>query len=165
MNINSCKEAIAYIRKFALVEEEYGRSISRHAATMSDKAEHGQLKAGSFARAWRSVLQCTDGVGQRHTEACAMMNHLADALQDLYKNTERSRKQASEHRSVCLSMSLERECVCLGQRLGHAPQKASRGCRKCAWQGKSIVQGARMIHSHDMLFTRPKASWSLSKTK
>ncbi|KAJ3162029.1 hypothetical protein HDU86_005727 [Geranomyces michiganensis] len=97
-DVNSTKEAVAFLRRRAAIEEEYGKAMTKLAqsANLSNGTGKTEGKGGSFGSAWARFTAVHEQVGDIHTKyATATFEH-AEELAALYKNTERSRKQLKD---------------------------------------------------------------------
>ncbi|OUM62602.1 hypothetical protein PIROE2DRAFT_11086, partial [Piromyces sp. E2] len=97
-NCNSCKEVISFLKKRALIEEEYAKAIiklTQNALESLDK-DNINRKLGSFNINYIKFIKMHVKVGQNHLEFAQKINDTHDAISTTFKNTERSRKQLKE---------------------------------------------------------------------
>jgi len=97
-NSNSCKEVIGFLKKRAMIEEEYAKSLIKlcQGALESLDKENVNRKLGSFNRNYIKFVKMHAKVGQNHLEFAQKINDTNDSITATFKNTERSRKQLKE---------------------------------------------------------------------
>ncbi|KAJ3147156.1 hypothetical protein HDU89_005753 [Geranomyces variabilis] len=97
-DVNSTKEAVAFLRRRAAIEEEYGKAMTKLAQSANLPSGTGKTegKAGSFGWAWARFTAVHDQVGDIHTKYASTILEHAEELAALHKNTERSRKQLKD---------------------------------------------------------------------
>ncbi|KAJ3026691.1 UNVERIFIED_CONTAM: hypothetical protein HDU68_005231 [Siphonaria sp. JEL0065] len=94
-NMYSCKEVATFLKRRAVIEEEYGRSMTRLSQSiLSSKTEEG--KKGSFSDAWKHSVMLHEQVGENRIKFAHTISAVAEEVSTLHKNTERSRKQLKE---------------------------------------------------------------------
>jgi len=97
-NCNSCKEVINFLKKRAIIEEEYAKSmlkLTQNALESLDK-ENVNRKLGTFNKSYINFIKIHEKIGQNHLDFVQTINDTHDAISTTYKNTDRSRKQLKE---------------------------------------------------------------------
>ncbi|ORX77759.1 RhoGAP-domain-containing protein [Anaeromyces robustus] len=97
-NLNSCKDAITFLKKRAIIEEEYGKAMLKLCQitlenTGKDKIEN---KQGTYNESWNQFLELHEKIGNNRLKFAESIGNVTDNLFTLLKNTERSRKQLKE---------------------------------------------------------------------
>ncbi|KAJ3394893.1 hypothetical protein HDU84_005828 [Entophlyctis sp. JEL0112] len=93
--LHDIDEVVAFLRKRAAIEEEYGRSmIKLSQSILGGKADDG--KTGTYAEAWKHTLNLHENIGDIRLKFASSISAIADEVSTLHKNTERSRKQLKE---------------------------------------------------------------------
>ncbi|CAO3690239.1 unnamed protein product [Umbelopsis ramanniana] len=95
-DMHSTKDAMMFLKKRAALEEEYGKQMTKLAQSMAESFEKAHPRAGSYGDAWTSILKVHEKIGEQHVKFSTEITEVADDLQLLFKDTEKSRKQAKE---------------------------------------------------------------------
>ncbi|KAH8553440.1 Rho GTPase activation protein [Umbelopsis sp. PMI_123] len=95
-DMQSTKDAMMFLKKRAALEEEYGKQMTKLAQSMAESFEKAHPRAGSYGDAWTSILKVHEKIGEQHIKFSTEITEVADDLQLLFKDTEKSRKQAKE---------------------------------------------------------------------
>ncbi|ORX46447.1 RhoGAP-domain-containing protein [Piromyces finnis] len=97
-NCNTCKEVISFLKKRAIIEEEYAKSMIKLTQSSLENLvkENVNRKLGSFNKNFIKFVKMHAKVGQNHLEFAQKINDTHDAISTTYKNTERSRKQLKD---------------------------------------------------------------------
>ncbi|KAG2186724.1 hypothetical protein INT44_002950 [Umbelopsis vinacea] len=95
-DMQSTKDAMMFLKKRAALEEEYGKQMTKLAQSMAESFEKAHPRAGSYGDAWTSILKVHEKIGEQHVKFSTDITEVADDLQLLFKDTEKSRKQAKE---------------------------------------------------------------------
>ncbi|KAJ3327639.1 hypothetical protein HDU76_011402 [Blyttiomyces sp. JEL0837] len=93
-NMHSTKEAVAFLKKRATIEEEYGKSMVKLAQSITTQKSDG--KEGSYNESWKQFVSVHEKVGEIRLKFGQAIAGVAEELSSLHKNTERSRKQLKE---------------------------------------------------------------------
>ncbi|KAJ1559289.1 hypothetical protein HK405_011235 [Cladochytrium tenue] len=89
--VHSCKDAVAFLRKRAAIEEEYAKSMSR--LTQGFLSQKLEGKSGTYGDSWRKFVSLHERVADVRRQYGASVGAVADELSALQRNTERSRKE------------------------------------------------------------------------
>jgi hypothetical protein len=92
--MNSAKEAAAFLRKRALIEQDYAAQLMKLGSSHSSVKEKG--KAQSYDTQWTEFEKMHYKLGEARMQFSTSIVEMADNIQVLFKNTERSRKQLKE---------------------------------------------------------------------
>ncbi|KAJ1568787.1 hypothetical protein HK405_013811, partial [Cladochytrium tenue] len=92
-NMLSCKDAAAFLRKRASMEEEYGRSMVKLVHSYSRRKGR---KEGSYNESWRRMLRVHERVGEARIKYGQNVAAVATELSRLHKSTARSRKRTKD---------------------------------------------------------------------
>jgi len=97
-NLNSCKDAIAFLKKRAIIEEEYGKAMLKLCQTTMENTGKEKIdnKQGSYNDSWNQFLELHEKIGNNRLKFAESIGNVTDNLFTLLKNTERSRKQLKE---------------------------------------------------------------------
>ena len=90
--IQSSKEAAIFLKKRAAIEEEYAKAMMKLAQS-SSKSEG---KGGSHANAWGRFCKLHHRIAEQRMNFATSISELAENIQVLQRNTERSRKQLKD---------------------------------------------------------------------
>ncbi|KAJ3119036.1 hypothetical protein HDU96_003211 [Phlyctochytrium bullatum] len=94
LNTHSCKEVSTFLKKRSQMEEDYGRSmIKLSQSVLSTKSE---IKDGTFSDSWRAFVKVHERVGEIRMRYAGAIAEVAEEMGNLFKNTERTRKQLKE---------------------------------------------------------------------
>lgn len=86
----SSKDAALFIRKKALLDEEYGLQLSKLVQQFSSNEEG---KDGSYKNSWQNLLQQHDQVARDRLAFAENVKHISEELNRLQQTVEKSRKQ------------------------------------------------------------------------
>ncbi|RKP00853.1 hypothetical protein CXG81DRAFT_12716 [Caulochytrium protostelioides] len=91
---NSCKDVVGFLRKRALLEEDYGRQLAKMVKEFGGK-ESPKIygREGSWTAGWTAFGAIHATVAQHHLELATALTELAEDVNTLSKDTERNRKQ------------------------------------------------------------------------
>ncbi|RKO96549.1 RhoGAP-domain-containing protein, partial [Caulochytrium protostelioides] len=90
----SCKDVVGFLRKRALLEEDYGRQLAKMVKEFGGK-ESPKIygREGSWTAGWTAFGAIHATVAQHHLELATALTELAEDVNTLSKDTERNRKQ------------------------------------------------------------------------
>jgi hypothetical protein len=95
-SMNSAKEAAAFLRKRALIEQEYASQLMKLASSSKSQVTKEKTKGHSYDTQWCEFEKMHFKIGEARMQFSTSILEMADNIQVLYKNTERSRKQLKE---------------------------------------------------------------------
>ncbi|KAG4100936.1 RhoGAP-domain-containing protein [Neocallimastix lanati (nom. inval.)] len=97
-NSNSCKDAITFLKKRAIIEEEYGKAILKLCQTTLENSGKDKIesKQGTYNESWNQFLELHEKIGNNRIKFAESIGNVTENLFTLLKNTERSRKQLKE---------------------------------------------------------------------
>ncbi|KAL1923223.1 uncharacterized protein VTP21DRAFT_9599 [Calcarisporiella thermophila] len=97
LDMLACKDAMTFLKKRAAIEEEYGRSMLKLSQSMYDLAEkNGYRKNGTYGEAWSEILKVHEKIAEQRIKFSKDIGEVADEVQALFKQTDRSRKQLKD---------------------------------------------------------------------
>ncbi|ORX83149.1 RhoGAP-domain-containing protein [Anaeromyces robustus] len=161
-NCNSCKEIIGFLKKRAIIEEEYAKSMLKLTQSSLEILDKGNVnrKLGTFNKSYIKFIKMHEKIGQNHLKFVQTINDTYEAISTTFKNTERSRKQLKEAGNKYKKNLIESESILektrqkyetLSQNWDEALQEKEK--HFCADQGQllkkngSIVNSARTLNS------------------
>ncbi|PCH44144.1 GTPase activating protein [Wolfiporia cocos MD-104 SS10] len=92
----SCKEASAFFKKRATLEEEYGRNLQKLARATSDAYSMSEGKAGTYVTAWQSAMKTHERMAENRIQFAARLHEMSQELATLAKEVDISRKQTKD---------------------------------------------------------------------
>ncbi|PWY98116.1 RhoGAP-domain-containing protein [Testicularia cyperi] len=92
----SAREAAAFLKKRAAIEEEYARAMAKLSRSTLETYSLSDAKAGSFVRSWHSMMKTHDTLADNRIRFAAKLGEMSDELNNLAKEVDKSRKQAKE---------------------------------------------------------------------
>ena len=92
----SAREASAFLKKRAVIEEEYARSMAKLARSTFETYSLSDAKAGTFVTSWHAVVKTHETIADNRLRFAAKLSEMSDELSNLSKEVDKSRKQARE---------------------------------------------------------------------
>ncbi|KAJ7334121.1 Rho GTPase activation protein [Mycena albidolilacea] len=92
----SCREASAFLKKRAAIEEAYGQNMHKLARLTADTYSMNDGKAGSFVNSWQSAMRIHESMGDSRLRFAQRLNEMSEELGTLAKEVEKNRKQTKE---------------------------------------------------------------------
>ncbi|KZT07421.1 RhoGAP-domain-containing protein [Laetiporus sulphureus 93-53] len=92
----SCREAAAFFKKRALLEEEYGRNMLKLAKTTSDAYSMNEGKAGTYVAAWQSAMKTHEHIADNRIRFAQRLHEMSQELTTLAKEVDSNRKNVKE---------------------------------------------------------------------
>ncbi|KAI0308828.1 GTPase activating protein [Amylostereum chailletii] len=92
----SCREASAFFKKRAFLEDEYGRGLQKVAKSTADAYALNDGKAGSFVTAWQSTMRIHDIMADNRIRFAQRLNEMSDDLANLAKEVDKNRKHTKD---------------------------------------------------------------------
>ncbi|KAL1742115.1 hypothetical protein HDZ31DRAFT_84353 [Schizophyllum fasciatum] len=92
----SCREAASFLKKRAVIEEEYGKSMQKLARTSSESYTMNEGKAGSFVNAWQASLRVHEQLAENRLRLSQRLHETSEDLLNLSKEVDKSRKQTKD---------------------------------------------------------------------
>ncbi|GAA6023927.1 hypothetical protein JCM10207_009279 [Rhodosporidiobolus poonsookiae] len=92
----SCREASAFLKKRAQIEEEYARSLSKLAKSSIESYSVGEGKAGSYVSSWISLLRTHELLGDNRLKFATQLSEMSDELGVLSKEVDKTRKATKD---------------------------------------------------------------------
>ncbi|CCM04184.1 uncharacterized protein FIBRA_06346 [Fibroporia radiculosa] len=95
-SLASCKEAVTFFKKRAMLEEEYGRNLHKLARATNDAYATSDGKAGSYVSAWHSALRNHEQIAQNKMQFAARLHEMCEDLNVLIKEVDKNRKVSKD---------------------------------------------------------------------
>ncbi|KAI0642328.1 GTPase activating protein [Trametes meyenii] len=151
----SCREAAAFLKRRAGVEDEYGRAMQKLARQAANEYATSEAKAGSFVNAWQSSMRTHEVMADNRIKFAARLNEMSDELSNLAKEVEKSRKatkdlanryeRSLQEAETNLEKAKSRFDITAEELERLLLQKEGEPFKDSAMQGRSPVNGKRVI--------------------
>lgn len=92
----SCRETSQFLKKRAVIEEEYARSMSKLVKSSIESYGLSDGKAGSFVNSYLSLLKSHDLLSDNRLKFSLQLSEMSDELSVLGKEVEKTRKSGKE---------------------------------------------------------------------
>ncbi|KAJ8487154.1 hypothetical protein ONZ51_g4392 [Trametes cubensis] len=92
----SCREAAAFLKRRAGVEDEYGRAMQKLARQAANEYATSEAKAGSFVNAWQSSMRTHEVMAENRIKFAARLNEMSEELTNLAKEVDKNRKTTKD---------------------------------------------------------------------
>ncbi|KAG8990296.1 hypothetical protein FRB90_001831 [Tulasnella sp. 427] len=92
----SCREVSLFLKKRAVVEDEYGRTLQKTARSAHEAYAVSDGKAGTFVTAWQSTMKLHDVIAENRLKFAARLNEMSEDLANLAKEVEKNRKATKD---------------------------------------------------------------------
>ncbi|KAI9308068.1 Rho GTPase activation protein [Cunninghamella echinulata] len=93
--MQATKDVAAFLKKRALIEEEYGKQMTKLSQSLSESFK-SHPRSSTFGNAWTATLKVHENIGEQRIRFAGDITEVADDLQLLVKDTEKARKQAKD---------------------------------------------------------------------
>ncbi|KAI7867097.1 Rho GTPase activation protein [Spinellus fusiger] len=94
--MQTLKDIALFLKKRALIEEEYGKQMSKLAQSMVDTGEKTSAKRGTLAESWTGFLKVHEDVGDHRLRFSSDIVQISEDLLYLHRDIEKGRKQIKE---------------------------------------------------------------------
>ncbi|KAI7895986.1 Rho GTPase activation protein [Mucor mucedo] len=95
-DLHAAKDVAIFLKKRAAIEEEYGKQMIKLAQTMTESYDKSHAKPSTYGLIWTSFLKVHETIGDQRVKFSADIAEVADDVQIMSKDTEKSRKQVKE---------------------------------------------------------------------
>ncbi|WFD29036.1 Rho GTPase-activating protein [Malassezia sp. CBS 17886] len=95
-SIESAREASAFTKKRASLEEEYAHNVMKVTRNATSEYSSHDARAGSYATGWKNILKTQEAVAENHFRFASKLTAVSDDLAVLVRDAERSRRQHRE---------------------------------------------------------------------
>ncbi|CDO68401.1 hypothetical protein BN946_scf184815.g48 [Trametes cinnabarina] len=92
----SCREAAAFLKRRAGVEDEYGKAMQKLARQAANEYATSEAKAGSFVNAWQSSMRTHELMAENRIKFAARLNEMSEELMNLAKEVDKTRKATKD---------------------------------------------------------------------
>ncbi|KAI0709675.1 GTPase activating protein [Cerioporus squamosus] len=151
----SCREAAAFLKRRAALEDEYGKGLQKLARSTSAEYAQHEGKAGSFVNAWQASMRTHEAMADSRTKFALRLNEMSEELNNLVKEVDKNRKATKElatryERSLQESEQLTEKTKSRFDMTAEELerlllQKEGEPLKDNAMQGRSPVNGKRVI--------------------
>lgn len=95
-DLHAAKDVNLFLKKRAAIEEEYGKQLIKLSQSMTESYEKAHPKASTYRSVWTSFLKVHEKIGDQRIKFSSDIAEVADDIQIMCKDTEKSRKQVKE---------------------------------------------------------------------
>ncbi|GAA98302.1 uncharacterized protein L969DRAFT_93096 [Mixia osmundae IAM 14324] len=95
-SLGSCKETSTFLRKRALIEEDYARQLIKLSRGTAEAYSTSEGKAGTFVSSFQSLLRTHELLGDNRLRFAQQLTEMGGHLLDISKEVERNRKEAKD---------------------------------------------------------------------
>lgn len=95
-SMTSCREASAFFKKRAAIEEEYGRSLQKLYKGSLESYGTAEAKAGSYVSSWHTILATHEPLADGRIRFAQKLAEMSEELNNLVKEVDRNRKTARD---------------------------------------------------------------------
>ena len=95
-SIESAREASAFFKKRAMIEEEYAHSMLKASRAANESYSSHETRAGTYAQAWRDTLKSHEMVSENRFRFSSKLTTISDDLAVIVRESERNRRQHRE---------------------------------------------------------------------
>ncbi|KAF8912465.1 GTPase activating protein [Mucidula mucida] len=92
----SCREASVFLKKRAVIEEEYGKSLQKLSRSTAEVYSLNDGKAGTFVTAWQSSMRIHELMSENRLRFAQRLNEMSEELVTLSKEVDKNRKQTKD---------------------------------------------------------------------
>ncbi|KAI8646362.1 Rho GTPase activation protein [Parasitella parasitica] len=94
--MQAAKDVAFFLKKRAIIEEEYGKQMIKLAQSMTESYDKGHSKSNTYGTVWTQFLKVHETIGDQRVKFSGDIAEIADDVQIMCKDTEKSRKQVKE---------------------------------------------------------------------
>lgn len=95
--MNSCREASAFFKKRAALEEEYGRSLLKLSKASLESYGSIDGKAGSYVSSYHTILSTHEHLAESRLRFAQRLGEMSEELNTLVGSTASCRAMSSTH--------------------------------------------------------------------
>ena len=95
-SIESAREASAFIKKRAVLEDEYAHGLLKIARAAQESYSTHETRAGTYAAAWRDALRTHEMLSENRFRFSSKLTEISDDLALVVRDAERARRQHRE---------------------------------------------------------------------
>ncbi|KAI0832078.1 hypothetical protein BC628DRAFT_1311246 [Trametes gibbosa] len=151
----SCREAAAFLKRRAGVEDEYGKAMQKLARQAANEYATSEAKAGSYVNAWQSSMRTHEVMADNRIKFALRLNEMSEELSNLAKEVDKNRKATKDlatryERALQESESVTEKAKTRFDMTAEELerlllQKEGESLKDNAMQGRSPVNGKRVI--------------------
>ncbi|GAA5810617.1 hypothetical protein MFLAVUS_004040 [Mucor flavus] len=95
-DLHAAKDVAIFLKKRAAIEEEYGKQMSKLVQATTESYDKLHCKPNTYGTVWTSFLKVHETIGDQRIKFASDIAEVADDVQIMCKDTEKSRKQIKE---------------------------------------------------------------------
>ncbi|KAI8981776.1 Rho GTPase activation protein [Mycotypha africana] len=95
-DIQAAKDVALFLKKRAVIEEEYGKQMIKLAQSVSETYEKNHQTKSSYGTIWTQFLKVHEKIGEQRVRFSSDIAEVSDDVQIMSKDIEKSRKQVKE---------------------------------------------------------------------
>ncbi|KAL7328473.1 Rho GTPase-activating protein [Mucor circinelloides] len=95
-DMQAAKDVASFLKKRAIIEEEYGKQMIKLAQSMTEVYDKSHSKPSTYGIVWTQFLKVHETIGDQRVKFASDIAEVADDVQIMCKDTEKSRKQVKE---------------------------------------------------------------------
>lgn len=92
-SIESAREASAFVKKRAALEEEYAHGLSKLTKTYASEYSSHEARSGTYGTNWKSMLHAQEALSENRYRFATKLTAISDDLAVLVRDAERARRQ------------------------------------------------------------------------
>lgn len=92
-SLESAREASAFIKKRAALEEEYAHGLVKLSKTYAAEYTSHEARSGSYGSSWKSMLHAQEALSENHYRFATKLTAISDDIALLVRDAERQRRQ------------------------------------------------------------------------
>jgi hypothetical protein len=92
----SAKEVASFLKKRAVLEEEYGRMMIKLSRSLQESHHTNDTKQGSYGNSWINMLKLHESIGENRVKFAAAIQEISEDVSALYKETDKTRKNLKD---------------------------------------------------------------------
>ena len=95
-SVEAAREASAFFKKRAALEEEYAHGMLKHARASSEMYNTHEVRAGTYGNAWKKILKTHEVLAENRFRFSTKLTAISDDLSVLARDAERARRENRE---------------------------------------------------------------------
>ncbi|ORZ25900.1 Rho GTPase activation protein [Absidia repens] len=156
--MQGAKDIAVFLKKRALVEEEYGKQLTKLAQSASESFK-SHPRSSTFGSAWSSSLKVHENIGEQRIKFASDITEVADDLQLLVKDTEKARKNSKDS-------SVKQEKILIDAELALEKSKQKYDMQSEEWERAILLKTQDPYHLPKKgLFKTNKTQYQLNRSE
>ncbi|PKI83923.1 hypothetical protein MVES_002251 [Malassezia vespertilionis] len=95
-SIESARDAAAFFKKRAAIEEEYAHAVRKLAKQHGSQYSMHEARAGSYGENWKNILSAQENLSENHFRFATKLTQISDDIAVNVRDAERSRRSSRE---------------------------------------------------------------------